>query len=153
MLFLQWQVRITVSPALLLSSLSFMCSQDFNCNEDRRRRRKKKQPSTLSLLSLQRYKTSFFMVCCKNIAFLSFLSFFFKLKHAKLGLRTKSDLCDSQNKSEMEAGALHFLSHLHLQNTTSRTRLGLFYFLFDYKEIVAITVTCLVLSCLLRFTS
>lgn len=66
LLFLQWQVRITVSPALLLSSLSFMCSQDFNCKEDRR---KKKQPSTLSLLSLQRYETSFFMVCCKNRAF------------------------------------------------------------------------------------
>lgn len=66
LLFLQWQVRITVSPALLLSSLSFMCSQDFNCKEDKR---KKKQPSTLSLLSLQRYETSFFMVCCKNRAF------------------------------------------------------------------------------------
>lgn len=39
LLFLQWQVRITVSPALLLSSLSFMCSQDFNCKEDRRKKK------------------------------------------------------------------------------------------------------------------
>lgn len=38
LLFLQWQVRITVSPALLLSSLSIMCSQDFNCKEDRRKK-------------------------------------------------------------------------------------------------------------------
>lgn len=38
LLFLQWQVRITVSPALLLSSLSFMCSQDFNCKEDKRKK-------------------------------------------------------------------------------------------------------------------
>lgn len=28
----------TESPALLLSSLSFMCSQDFNCKEDKRKR-------------------------------------------------------------------------------------------------------------------
>lgn len=59
----------TESPALLLSSLSFIWSQDFNCKKDKRKR----QPSTLSLLSLQRYETSFFMVCCKNRAF------FFKL--------------------------------------------------------------------------
>lgn len=37
LLFLQWQVRITVSPALLLSCLSSMCSQDFNCKEDKRK--------------------------------------------------------------------------------------------------------------------
>lgn len=54
----------TVSPALLLCSLSSACRQDFNCNEHERG-----EPSTLSLLSLQRYKTSFFLACCKNRAF------------------------------------------------------------------------------------
>lgn len=54
----------TVSPALLLCFLSSAYRRDFNRNEDERG-----EPSTLSLLSLQRYKTSFFLACCKNRAF------------------------------------------------------------------------------------
>lgn len=54
----------TVSPALLLCSLSSACRRDFNQKENERG-----EPSTLSLLSLQRYKTSFFLACCKNRAF------------------------------------------------------------------------------------
>lgn len=69
LLFLQWQVRNKVSPALLLSSLSFMCGQDFSCKDDKKIQKKKRKP-TLSLLSLQRFKTFFIMVCCKNRAFL-----------------------------------------------------------------------------------
>lgn len=61
----RWEYWITSSASL--SFLPFMCSQDFNCKD--KRKKNKKQPSTLSLLSLQRYETSFSMVCCKNRAF------------------------------------------------------------------------------------
>lgn len=39
LLFLQWQVRNKVSPALLLSSLSFICGQDFNCKDEKKEKR------------------------------------------------------------------------------------------------------------------
>lgn len=58
----------TESPALRLSLSSPSCVVRTSTVKIKGKKNKK-QPSTLSLLSLQRYKTSFSMVCCKNRAF------------------------------------------------------------------------------------
>lgn len=58
----------TESPALRLSLSSPSCVVRTSTVKIKGKK-KQKQPSTLSLLSLQRYETSFSMVCCKNRAF------------------------------------------------------------------------------------
>lgn len=58
----------TESPALRLSLSSPSCVVRTSTVKIKGKKNKK-QPSTLSLLSLQRYETSFSMVCCKNRAF------------------------------------------------------------------------------------